>query len=121
MKSILITLVPFLLFSCGKESVEQRMVAEESSVIAPYDTIAIDSFSQGATSVDIARKIKMSSLKFQDSLKQVKLKTEEAQLLQKAKEEKLLADKKIEEAQKRAEASQAKEKAIPKPESVSNQ
>ena len=123
MRSTLIIITLLLLFSCGKESVEQRMVAEESSVIAPYDTIAIDSFSQGATSVDIARKIKMSSLKFQDSLKQLKLKNEEAQLLKKAKDEKLLVEKKIEESQKKVEANKAKEKAmpiIPKTESAVN-
>ena len=121
MRTTLILITLLLLFSCGKESVEQRMVTEESSVIAPYDTIAIDSFSQGATSADIARKIKMSSLQFQDSLKQLKLKNEEAELLKKAKDEKLLADKKIDEAQKKAEANKAKEKAIPKTEPVVNQ
>ena len=101
------------LFSCGKESAKQIVVVQENTSIPPYDTIAIDSFSQGATSVDIARKIKMSSLKFQDSLKQIKVKTQEEQLLKKAKDEKLELEKKAAESQKKidAEKLKAKEKA----------
>lgn len=106
-------LILYFLFSCGKESAKEILVVQENTSIAPYDTIAIDSFSQGATSVDIARKIKMSSLKFQDSLKQIKLKTQEEQLLKKAKDEKLELEKKVAEVQKKSDAEKlkAKEKA----------
>lgn len=105
MRSTIILLILLFLFSCGKKAAKQGFVVEENSSVLPYDTIAIDSFSQGAISVDIARKIKMSSLKFQDSLKQVKLKNEEEQLLKKAKDEKLAAEKKV-----KAELDKAKEK-----------
>ena len=74
MKNIITISILFFLISCGKESAKKRITVEEKPSVPPYDTIAIDSFSQGATSVDIAAKIKMSSRKFQDSLRQIKLK-----------------------------------------------
>ena len=110
MRNIYFILILGFLFSCGKERAKQIVVIQENTSIPPYDTIAIDSFSQGATSVDIARKIKMSSLKFQDSLKQIKLKTQEEQLLKKAKDEKLELEKKAAEAQKKIDAEKLKTK-----------
>lgn len=125
MKNTSIILLVLLLFSCGKENAKQQVIAEENTSKPPYDTVAIDSFSPGATTVDIARRIKISSIKYQDSLKQLKLKTEEEQLLKKAKEEKLALEKKVEETQKKAKADldKAKEKsqnASPKTEPVIN-
>lgn len=108
MRSTSILLILLFLFSCGKKAAKQGFVVEENSSVLPYDTIAIDSFSQGAISVDIARKIKMSSLKFQDSLKQVKLKNEEEQLLKKAKDEKLAAEKKVKESKEKSPSTNAK-------------
>ncbi len=108
MRSTFNVLILFILFSCGKEQVKEGLVVEESFAVAPYDTIAIDSFSQGAVSVDVARRIKVSSIKFQDSLKQIKLKNEEEQLLKKAKEEQLIADKKAEELKTKAAAEKKK-------------
>lgn len=108
MRSTIILLILLILFSCGKKAAKQGFVEEENSSVLPYDTIAIDSFSQGAISVDIARKIKMSSLKFQDSLKQVKLKNEEEQLLKKAKDEKLAAEKKVKESKEKSPSTNAK-------------
>ncbi len=88
------TLLFFLfLISCGKQSTDKHRVEVDTSTAAPYDTIAIDSFSPGATTVDIVRKIKISSQRFQDSLREVKRKNEEEQLLLKAKEEKLILEK----------------------------
>ena len=110
MRNIYFILILGFLFSCGKERAKQIVVIQENTSIPPYDTIAIDSFSQGATSVDIARKIKMSSLKFQDSLKQIKLKSQEEQLLKKAKDEKLELEKKAAEAQKKIDAEKLKTK-----------
>ena len=110
MRTIYFILILGFLFSCGKERAKQIVVIQENTSIPPYDTIAIDSFSQGATSVDIARKIKMSSLKFQDSLKQIKVKTQEEQLLKKAKDEKLELEKKATEAQKKIDAEKLKAK-----------
>ena len=94
MKNIITISILFFLISCGKESAKKRIIVEEKSSVPPYDTIAIDSFSQGATSVDIAAKIKMSSRKFQDSLRQIKLKNEEERLLKKATDERLELEKK---------------------------
>lgn len=110
MKSTSIILILLFLVSCGKNADKQAFTAEENNSVAPYDTIAIDSFSQGAISVDIARKIKMSSLKYQDSLKQVKLKNEEEQLLKKAKEEKSAAENKAKANLERAKSSSASPK-----------
>ena len=107
MRNIYFILILGFLFSCGKESAKQIVVVQENTSIPPYDTIAIDSFSQGATSVDIARKIKMSSLKYQDSLKLIKLKVQEEQVLNKAKEDQLAAEKKA-----KSEFDKAKEKAV---------
>ena len=104
MRNLSIILILIVFISCGKKTAKQGFAVEENSLTPPYDTIAIDSFSQGATSVDIARKIKMSSIKYQDSLRLIKLKNEEEQLLKKAKEEKLSAEKKAEEIQKKAKA-----------------
>jgi hypothetical protein len=46
--------------------------ADEQDVKIHYDTAAVDSFSTGAVSVDIARKIRMSSPQYLDSVKQAK-------------------------------------------------
>ena len=72
-----------VLFSCGKDAV-QIVPAEKEIATVPYDTTAIDSFSVGATSVDVARQIKISSLKYQDSLKKIAVTVEEDRLLNKA-------------------------------------
>ena len=87
MNKLFLILILCLVVSCGEKIPKQSFAIEENSGIIPYDTIAIDSFSPGATSVDIVRKIKISSLKYQDSLKRVKMQTDEEQLLKKAKED----------------------------------
>lgn len=110
MRTTSLILILFLLISCGKKIPKQSFAAEEITIGTPYDTTAIDSFSQGATSIDIARKIKMSSLRYQDSLKLINLKTEEEQLLKKAKEDKLTAEKSTEESKKKVEAELDKSK-----------
>jgi hypothetical protein len=46
--------------------------AAEQDLKIHYDTTAVDSFSNGAVSVDIARKIRMSSPQYLDSVKQAK-------------------------------------------------
>ena len=91
-----------VLFSCGKDEV-QIVPAEKEIATVPYDTTAIDSFSVGATSVDVARQIKISSLKYQDSLKKIAVKVEEDRLLNKAQEEKEKLDKKLAEEKKKQE------------------
>ena len=82
-----------ILISCGKQSVDKHLVEVYTSTAPPYDTIAIDSFSPGATTVDIVRKIRISSQRFQDSLREVQRKNEEEKLLLKAKEEQLILEK----------------------------
>ena len=125
MKNFIFLLLLFFIVSCTKNTAEQTLIPEENSAILPYDTLAIDSFSAGATSVDVARKIRMSSQKFQDSLIQLKLKNAEEQLLKKEKDEKLNLEKKAADALKKneAEIKKAKENSqnvSPKPESAGN-
>lgn len=69
----------FLAVSCSKrEPVADNNVKE---LELHYDTTAIDSFSPGAVSVDVARQIRMSSQKYQDSLKEaIKLQDEEKRI-----------------------------------------
>lgn len=113
MKNTVLFLVLISITSCSQKEVQQDILVEESSAVAPYDTIAIDSFSQGATSVDIARKIRMSSLQYQDSIRAVKIKEKDEVQLKKAVAEKLDLEKKAEEQKKKAalEAKKVLEKA----------
>ncbi|MDW9381345.1 hypothetical protein [Chryseobacterium sp. JV558] len=77
MKNILSAIFIFtiLFTACSKK--ESPGFAAEQEVKMNYDTIAIDSFSTGAVSVDIARKIRMSSPQYLDSVKQAKKLLEE--------------------------------------------
>lgn len=74
-----------LLIGCNKES--KGLTVENKEVIEPatYDTTAIDSFSAGATSIDVARQIQMSSQRYQDSLGNMAQKREEEQRLKEMK------------------------------------
>lgn len=117
MKKILFLSVLFLLISCGSESSEGSILSEENTAVAKYDTIAIDSFSQGAVSADIARKIRISSESYQDSLREVQKKMAAELLLKKEAEEKGKAEKILEENKKKSEAEKLKkEKASSSPE-----
>ena len=90
MKNFCFLLLLISIVSCSKK--KSQNTDSESVYIEPkYDTIAIDSFSNGAVSVDIAQKIRTSSVKYQDSLKQVLLLQQE--------------EKKIKEAQEKLEKS----------------
>ncbi|MBS1548992.1 MAG: hypothetical protein JSS94_03875 [Bacteroidetes bacterium] len=77
----------FCFYNCFKKNVE--LTYPDSPYIEPkYDTTPVDSFSPGATSAEVARRIRMSSQNYQDSLK--KALEKEAELKrQKALEEKL--------------------------------
>ena len=102
MKKFFGIFVLILTFSCSKDTIVQEDFSKES--LAPkYDTLPIDSFSTGATSVDIARKIKISSQKYQDSLREIRVNLEKEKLLKKDADEKLKAEKTVEEAKKKAE------------------
>lgn len=94
MKYFLTILMCLSVITCQKEMPKPPTDIIEESAVAPYDTIAVDSFSVGATSVDIALKIKMASKHYQDSLKKIKEKLEEENLLKKAKEDQRKAEEK---------------------------
>ena len=92
-----------LLLSCSKKE-HVAVNNKEANIHAPYDTVAIDSFSNGAISVDIARKIKMSSVAYQDSLKSV--------LKQQAEEKKMKDD--LEKEKKKLDEEEKKKKDLKK-------
>ncbi len=91
------------MISCGKNPEKMEMSIAEETSVPPYDTIAKDSFSAGAVSVDVARKIRMASQKYQDSLRENRKKIEAEQLAKKELEEKEKATKKLAEEKKKAE------------------
>ncbi len=85
--------------SCSKKEPVDLYPADSPKT--SYDTVAVDSFSNGATSVDIVRQIRMSSQQYQDSVKKAlelqeqenKLKDElEKEAKKKAAEEKKTGD-----------------------------
>jgi hypothetical protein len=84
------------LIACSKK--EPANLGETQSIQPHYDTTAIDSFSAGATTVDIVRQIRMSSQKYQDSVKEaIKLEAEEKRIeaeLEKENKKKLEEEKK---------------------------
>ncbi|WP_326981599.1 hypothetical protein VUJ46_15310 [Chryseobacterium sp. MYb264] len=76
---------------------------------APYDTIAKDSFANGSTSIDIVRQIRMSSQKYQDSIKQaLKVQAEEKRIQAELEKEN---KKKAEEEKKKLEEEKRRQKA----------
>ena len=106
MKNILSVIFIFtiLLTACSKK--ESPGFAAEQDVKRNYDTIAVDSFSTGAVSVDIARKIRMSSPQYLDSVKQAKKLQEEESKLKAELEKENKA--KQEEENKKADAEKKK-------------
>lgn len=102
MKNLTIFLL-LLIISCEKKEGETNLDTDENSTVLLYDTIAKDSFSAGATSVDVARKIRISSKKYQDSLRENLKKIEAEKLAKKEAEEKEKVTKKMEEEKKKRE------------------
>ncbi|MCT2563594.1 hypothetical protein [Chryseobacterium herbae] len=109
MKNLLsaVFVILLLLSACSKK--ETPGFAADEQVKVHYDTAAVDSFSTGATSVDIVRQIRMSSQKYQDSIKQAeKLQKEEQKLkeeLEKENKKKLEEEKKKTDAEKKQKSS----------------
>jgi len=106
MKNLVFTVFVFsiALTACSKK--ETASFAVQENVKVQYDTAAIDSFSNGAASMDVVRRIKMSSQAYQDSLKEAKkLQDQEKKL-----KEELEKDnkKKLEEEKKKAAAASTK-------------
>ncbi len=102
MKNLTVFLL-LLIISCAKKVNETNLDIDENTSIPTYDTIAKDSFSAGATSVDVARKIRVSSKIYQDSLRENLKKIEAEKLAKKEAEEKENAQKKIAEEKKKIE------------------
>ena len=103
MKNVFVFSLLLLIISCGQKETDKEVLVQENSAIAPYDTTSIDSFSTGATSVNIALQIKISSQQYQDSLKDVLKKIEAEKLLKKEELEKDKATKIIEAEKKKNE------------------
>jgi hypothetical protein len=110
MKNLLFAAFIFLVLiaSCSKQ--EPADFYPTDSAKASYDTIPVDSFSNGATSVDIVRQIKMSSQKYQDSVKEaLKLQEQEKKLkeeLEKENKKKAEDEKKKTDEEKKQKVSE---------------
>lgn len=110
MKNALFTVFTLLVLvtSCTRKEPVDLYPADSPG--AQYDTAAVDSFSNGAVSVDIARQIRMSSKPYQDSVKEaLRIQQEEKKLREELeKENKSKADeekKKAEQEKKQKEGS----------------
>ena len=112
MKKIVGIFVLLVVVSCGKNTIEESDFSKEH-IVPKYDTLAIDSFSTGATSVDVARKIRISSQNYQDSLRDIRVKLEAEKILKKEGEEKDKAAKMVEENKKKADAEKIKKEKTP--------
>ncbi len=99
MKNLLFAAFIFLglLISCSKK--EPADLYPIDNARANYDTAAVDSFSAGATSIDVVRQIRMSSQQYQDSVKEaLRLQEEEKKLKEELEKEN---KKKAEEEKKK--------------------
>ena len=107
MKQISLLLLLILsLSSCSRKD-QVTSVPEDQIIEVHYDTTAIDSFSPGAVNIDIARKIKMASKKYQDSTANV-LRMEQERKLQ-LEIEKLKEEQRKQEEEKVKKESQRQE------------
>ena len=106
MKNLSFAAIIFSAFvmSCSKKEPADFYPADSPK--ASYDTTAIDSFSNGAISVDVARQIRMSSKQYQDSLKEaLKIQEQEKKLKEELEKEN---KKKAEEEKKKADEEKKK-------------
>lgn len=110
MKNLLSAIFIFILLFTACSKKESPGFGDEQEIRMKYDTTAVDSFSTGAVSVDIARKIRMSSPQYLDSVKQAKkLQEEENKIkaeLEKENKAKQEEEKKKAEAEKKQKASE---------------
>ncbi|KIC61859.1 hypothetical protein [Chryseobacterium taiwanense] len=102
-------LLLFIFCACSKK--EPVYVDNVQDLRPRYDTTAIDSFSAGATSEAVIMKIRMSSQKYQDSVKEaIRLQAEEKRI-----EEELVKEnkkKEEEEKEKKKANEEKKQKAL---------
>lgn len=103
MKNVFFSLFISLISTVACSKKEPQDLYPADSPKANYDTMAIDSFSAGAISVDVAEQIRKSSQKYQDSLKEA-LKIQEQE--KKIKEELEQENKKKAEEEKKQKASE---------------
>lgn len=114
-KNVLFLFLILATLSCAKKGSSDSL-NEQNYVELQYDTTAIDSFSKGAISVDVAEQIRKSSVAFQDSLRKAEIAADIAkkELADQEKMEKEIKEKegkeKIKGAQKETEPNKAKEK-----------
>ncbi|WP_370896783.1 hypothetical protein [Chryseobacterium gossypii] len=117
MKNLLLITSVFSVLSISCSKKEPVDLYPQDSPKASYDTTAIDSFSAGATSIDVVRQIRMSSRQYQDSVKEaLKLQAEE----QRIKEELEKENKKKQEEEKKKAEDEKKQKTSENPASVEN-
>ncbi|WP_160139026.1 hypothetical protein [Chryseobacterium sp. c4a] len=109
MKNLLFAIFVFTLLCTACSKKDSPGFLAEQDVKIHYDTVAVDSFSNGAVTVDIARKIKMSSPQYLDSVKQAKKALEEEKKLKAELEKENKA--KAEEEKKKADAEKKKKTA----------
>ncbi|MGG7552121.1 hypothetical protein ACQ7CX_16035 [Chryseobacterium arthrosphaerae] len=119
MKNLLSAFFVFMILFIACSKKESPGFGAEQEVKMHYDTMAVDSFSNGAVSVDIARKIRMSSPQYLDSVKQAKkIEEEEKKLkaeLEKENKAKLEEEKKKTEAEKKQKAAETPVAKEPQP------
>lgn len=113
MKNIFAFFCVVFLFSCQNKKYSEEFSSNEY-IPVDYDTTAIDSFSDGAISVDVAEQIRRSSIAYQDSVRKVKIRLEEER---KAREEaeKKAAEEKAKLASEKQKQETAKKTVIENP------
>lgn len=108
MKPFAVVFCALVLVSCSKkEDASAKFPNEGAYVEIRYDTTAVDSFSTGASNVNIEQNIKMASKTYRDSVTKVLLQEKERkelvkqaeELAKKEAEKKKLDDKKAAESQ----------------------
>ena len=109
-KNTVAALVIVFLFSCSEK--KNNSLDEDNYVELKYDTTAIDSFANGAMSVDVAEQIRTSSVVYQDSIREAKIAAEIArkELEEKQKTEALEKEKEAAEKKKAEGTEKEKEK-----------
>lgn len=112
MKYVIYCLLVLNLISCRKKEQETTVQNEALENRAPYDTIAIDSFSSGATpkNVVIVRKDSLVPVKVKDSAKLSAKKDDPKIIKEKEKAAAAEKDKKLKEDKTKTEAAKKEEK-----------
>lgn len=120
MKNIILIFSILCFIHCSKKN--STAVAESEYIYPKYDTVAVDSFSAGAMSMNVAEEIRKSSFAYQDSIKKVREKQEEERLAREEAEKQKAAEevvkKEEEERKRKAEEEKNRKKAAEKVEST---